>query len=59
MATEQKLYEYDVMLPESAGEARHSPAPLRRWWLTVTRIGGAVALACAMIMDAIGGRFDR
>ncbi len=55
---EQKLYDYDVMLQEAA-QGRASPGPWRRWWLAVTRIGGGMALACAMIMDAIGGRFDR
>lgn len=58
MATEHKLYEYQVMLPEQAGD-RVAPAPMRRWWHTVMRVGAAMVLACAMIMDAIGGRFDR
>lgn len=58
MATRQELCDYDVLLPEQAAVVPVRPAR-RRWWRSVARLGGGMFLACAMIMDAIGGRFDR
>lgn len=53
--TKQNVCDYDEMPPVDANV--HTGG--FRWWRAIARVSGAVVLCCAIIMDAIGGRFDR